>query len=1238
MSGMGLLSGGASALGVATNGMVGAGVSAGMIASTVIPVVGAVVAALIASGVFDKTPHPSSVAIAGVQTEGSGSHVGYRGKGDWIVGDSGMGFGYAYGHADPKGAQELRDGLMKIDAALAQIIPTADMADVALGQYGQTAEGFIAGLQNADDSSWRYVDSMDEVMAWFVKDWVEAAAAQGAVSTQINTVIQAMAGSAEDLMKGLGGLLQVGAYVAADPLRDFETALASANQTASQALAAMRQNLGDLARAFDGTSAHAEQLGAASAQLYQAELAMIEHIRGLVQGLAGTFGDSIEQIRLGLMSDTEKFDYYMQQAQAAQQAMAEATDPDQIARLAEQARQAAMEAYQLATAALGPDATDEQRAALAQQFTDFLAATQQQATDQLDAAEQQVVDQHRETAQILQDALQEAADAAAQALEEAGKTAASAIGSAADVMAAALAAALSAGTPRTGAADAAGGMAEGGWVGGRWNGQSGIAGDTVLTALTPGEAVIPRAQAQRHAHLINSLIRDDVRYAATGVATPETPEPMDSQINTAARGGGGGSGASPEDLAAQLADFMQGIGRALRDLSATDYAKQINGINDALADNLKRAAELGASEEQLAAIRELAQKQIEALDAQRAADLADLMRSYEDAAAGYTPLQQALLDNQRQIDAAVEKAKGLGASEEQLALIRAQGERAAQKLQDQQAANLADLMQRYEDAAAGYTPLQQALLDNQRQTDKAVEQAKGLGASEEQLALIREVGAQNAQQLQDQQAAQLADLMRSYEDAAAGYTPLQQALLDNQRQIDAAVEKAQGLGASEEQLALIRAQGAKKAADLAAAEQQKIDDFNAGMADQLAAFDRGDAEQALADLQKWYDDQRRQAEDLGADVTQIDALYARKRIDLAERAQQEALQAYREGVAEAIRLHDELTAAITQTRQSGAQAMLGIRRQQPGWNEAAYQAGEVEDLRKRLRAETDPTKQVELIRQLQEAIGARYQAEVEAINATSSASQTKSDLEIRNAERTRAIVENIRKYLDGLNLSQLSPLTPTQRLNEAAQQYQALLARAQAGDATAGDQITQAADAYLQEARSYYASSGAYTAIFDQIRQQLESLAGVSFADPVQTEAEYRATTVDLQTQSVDLQAQIADAQASALSELAALDDVLTSLQDDADSQLTDTIAGLEETLHEETDRNIAAIAEQSDKNAAAVTAALERLGADNETALQDNATAVAASMGTIMTALLDQLIERINANGARQADTRRVA
>lgn len=59
--------------------------------------------------------------------------------------------------------------------------------------------------------------------------------------------------------------------------------------------------------------------------------------------------------------------------------------------------------------------------------------------------------------------------------------------------------------------------AAGGWVPGAWNGMHGEAGDTIIAALTPGEAVIPRQQARRHANLVNAIMDDRVGYASSGV-------------------------------------------------------------------------------------------------------------------------------------------------------------------------------------------------------------------------------------------------------------------------------------------------------------------------------------------------------------------------------------------------------------------------------------------------------------------------------------------------------------------------------------------------------------------------------------------------------------------------------------------------------------------------------------------------------------------------------------------------
>ena len=101
----------------------------------------------------------------------------------------------------------------------------------------------------------------------------------------------------------------------------------------------------------------------------------------------------------------------------------------------------------------------------------------------------------------------------------------------------------------------------------RWNGQSGDRRHRVDRVRLTSEAVIPGAgEAQRHAHLINSLIKGDVRYAAGGGTDDPSPPPRLADFGRPARAAetlSGGwltadPGASPQDLAT-LPDFMRGI-------------------------------------------------------------------------------------------------------------------------------------------------------------------------------------------------------------------------------------------------------------------------------------------------------------------------------------------------------------------------------------------------------------------------------------------------------------------------------------------------------------------------------------------------------------------------------------------------------------------------------------------------------------------------------------------------------
>lgn len=89
--------------------------------------------------------------------------------------------------------------------------------------------------------------------------------------------------------------------------------------------------------------------------------------------------------------------------------------------------------------------------------------------------------------------------------------------------------------------------------------------------------------------------------------------------------------------------------------------------------------------------------------------------------------------------------------------------------------------------------------------------------------------------------------------------------------------------------------------------------------------------------------------------------------------------------------------------------------------------------------------------------------------------------------------DGILGYVASLRLSADSPLTPLEKLNEARSQYEATLAKAGTGDQKALGDVTGSADAFLKLARQFYASSPAYTEIFNQITGELTALGTKDF-------------------------------------------------------------------------------------------------------------------------------------------------
>lgn len=100
--------------------------------------------------------------------------------------------------------------------------------------------------------------------------------------------------------------------------------------------------------------------------------------------------------------------------------------------------------------------------------------------------------------------------------------------------------------------------------------------------------------------------------------------------------------------------------------------------------------------------------------------------------------------------------------------------------------------------------------------------------------------------------------------------------------------------------------------------------------------------------------------------------------------------------------------------------------------------------------------------------------------------------------------EELLKYRDSLLLSDLSVLTPEQRLTQAQSEYEKLKAAAMAEGATPED-ITayqRASEALLREARSFYGSMPEYTEIFNRVLADLGLIGGEpqAISDPYMEE------------------------------------------------------------------------------------------------------------------------------------------
>ncbi len=128
-------------------------------------------------------------------------------------------------------------------------------------------------------------------------------------------------------------------------------------------------------------------------------------------------------------------------------------------------------------------------------------------------------------------------------------------------------------------------------------------------------------------------------------------------------------------------------------------------------------------------------------------------------------------------------------------------------------------------------------------------------------------------------------------------------------------------------------------------------------------------------------------------------------------------------------------------------------------------------------------------RALAELQSADLQTQLTAADALFNLETQRYQNAISNEKSLLEASKNIKKWIDDFKLSQLSTISPEEKVAEARKQYTETLAKAKTGDSTAMGEVTSKANSLLEALNAYYASSTTYQTGVTEILGQLDQLA-----------------------------------------------------------------------------------------------------------------------------------------------------
>lgn len=308
---------------------------------------------------------------------------------------------------------------------------------------------------------------------------------------------------------------------------------------------------------------------------------------------------------------------------------------------------------------------------------------------------------------------------------------------------------------------------------------------------------------------------------------------------------------------------------------------------------------------------------------------------------------------------------------------------------------------------------------------------------------------------------------------------------------------------------------AKKERELALARGEFVESF----AEQLARLDMTPLETKLADLTQQFDDYRKQAEELGADTSLLEQLYARKRQAIIDDALAEVNNTYQReldkltsthqrAVDDLVSNNERLAASISTISNNIGNNILALKRSMAGWDEIDYQRGNISNLRGQLGVGSIE-QQLGTIDALNTALWDKYQAELDHNRSMSELAQQRYQDDLANYENLTEAAKSLKQAADDLRFGELSIYSTTEQFGFAKSSFEHALA---SGDLT---KLQDAGKQYLEQAKTYYGgtASSEYQAIFERVTNAFGSAsAGSAPSIPAEIQ-QYQQADLALQTE-----------------------------------------------------------------------------------------------------------------------------